>query len=363
MKGFYIHIPFCKVKCLYCDFYKIIPKSSFEIDNFLRVLSMEIHENSCYYNTIFIGGGTPNILDRNKLIELFEVIVKNIKLYENYEWTIELNPELVNLDNLVIFKDYGINRLSLGIQSLDDYELKFMGRLHRKRDVFKKIDLIERLGFENVNVDIIFGGYFQDVGKFRKTLYEIVNFPITHISTYLLTIEDGTPFKKLNIKLKDEDTIEEMFKMKEEILYEHGFYRYEISNYAKKGFQCKHNLIYWKRESYIGVGPSAASFIKPNIRYKNVENLGLYLEDYKKYREYEFLNDEQILLEKIYLSLRLDEGLELQDISIVSDLTEFFNIYGNRIKPNIKGIMVLDRLAIEIFQRINSRETLKLSSL
>lgn len=363
MKGFYIHIPFCKAKCLYCDFYKIIPKGSFEIDNFLKVLSMEIYENRGHYDTIFIGGGTPNILNSDKLIELFEVIVENIKLSENYEWTIELNPELINLDNLVIFKDYGINRLSLGIQSLNDDELRFMGRLHRKKDVFKKISLIEKLGFENVNVDIIFGGYFQDIDKFKKTLYEIVNFPITHISTYLLTIEDGTPFKKLNVKLKDEDTIEKMFRIKEEILNSYGFYRYEISNYAKKNFQCKHNLIYWKRESYIGVGPSSASFIKPNIRYKNVENLKLYLEDYRKYREYEFLNDEQILLEKIYLLLRLEEGLELKDTAIVSDLSEFFSIDRNRIKINIKGIMVLDRLAIEIFQRINNIETLKLSSL
>ncbi|MEO0203329.1 MAG: radical SAM family heme chaperone HemW [candidate division WOR-3 bacterium] len=349
MKGFYIHIPFCKVKCPYCNFYKEIPKNELLIDNFLEVLKTEIAENEGYYDTIFIGGGTPNILSKKQLISLFESILRYLKLPENYEWTIELNPELVNIDNLLIFKDYGINRLSLGVQSLKDEELKFFSRLHRKKDVYKKLELIEKMGFKNVNVDLIFGGPLQSLKDWEKTLLEISKFPITHLSTYLLTIEEGTAFEKLKVKLQEDEIIEKMFLIRDDILKEFGFYRYEISNYAKLGYECKHNLTYWKRENYIGVGPSASSFIKPNIRYKNVENLNLYLENYKNYREYEILSDEQILLEKIYLSLRLAEGLEVKNAEIFKHLEEYLEIEDNRIKLKPKGILILDKLAIEIY--------------
>ena len=352
MRGFYIHIPFCKVKCPYCSFYKIIPKNKKIVEVFLNVLEYEIEENSGFYNTIFIGGGTPNFLENNELIKLFEIIHKNIKLDSNYEWTIELNPELVNLDKLLIFKDYGINRLSLGIQSLNDNELKFYARLHRKKDIYKKIDLIEKIGFDNVNVDIIFGLYSQTIEEFKETLEEIAKFPISHISTYLLTIEEGTPFEKLNVKILDDEKLEKMFLIRDEILEKFGFYRYEISNYAKKGFECKHNLIYWKRENYIGVGPSASSFIKPNIRYKNVENLNLYIEDYKKYREFEILNEEQIKLEEIYLSLRLSEGYYVENFELNELLEPYLEYKNNRIKLKPKGIMLVDKLAIELAFKI-----------
>ncbi|MEO0217309.1 MAG: radical SAM family heme chaperone HemW [candidate division WOR-3 bacterium] len=349
MRGLYIHIPFCKVKCPYCNFYKEIPKNEFEIENFLEVLKIELEENKNFYNTIFIGGGTPNILNDRQLINLFEAILNHVKLPENYEWTIELNPELVNINKLLIFKDYGINRLSLGVQSLKDEELKFFSRLHRKKDVYKKLELINKMGFENVNIDLIFGSPLQTLKDWENILKEIVNFPITHISTYLLTIEEGTPFEKLKIKLQDEETIEKMFLIRDEILESYGFYRYEISNYAKKGFECKHNLIYWKRENYIGIGPSASSFIKPNIRYKNPESIKLYIEDYKKYREIEILNEEQILLEKIYLSLRLSEGLEIENAEIFKEFEDYLYIENNRIRLKLKGILILDKLVIEIF--------------
>ncbi|MEO0219912.1 MAG: coproporphyrinogen III oxidase family protein, partial [candidate division WOR-3 bacterium] len=189
----------------------------------------------------------------------------------------------------------------------------------------------------------------QTLKDWENILKEVVNFPITHISTYLLTIEEGTPFEKLKIKLQDEETIEKMFLIRDEILESYGFYRYEISNYAKKGFECKHNLIYWKRENYIGIGPSASSFIKPNIRYKNPESIKLYIEDYKKYREIEILNEEQILLEKIYLSLRLSEGLEIENAEIFKEFEDYLYIENNRIRLKLKGILILDKLVIEIF--------------
>ncbi len=349
MKGIYIHIPFCKVKCPYCNFYKEIPKNKFEIKNLIEVLKMEIAENQDLYDTIFIGGGTPNLLNENELIELFEAIVNYIKLSNDYEWTIELNPELVDINKLLIFKDYGVNRLSIGVQSLKDEELKFYTRLYRKKDVYKKIDLISKLGFENVNVDLIFGGPLQSLEDWKMMLYEVANFPITHISTYLLTIEKGTPFEKLKIKTQSDETIEKMFLIRDEILNEFGFYRYEVSNYAKKGFECKHNLIYWKRENYVGVGPSASSFIKPNLRYKNPESIKLYIENYKNYREFDILNEEQILLEKIYLSLRLDEGLEWNNTKIFEPLKEFLEIKNDRIRVRDRYLTILDRISIEVF--------------
>ncbi len=310
---------------------------------------MEIAENGGLYDTIFIGGGTPNLLNEDELVELFETILNYVKIANDYEWTIELNPELVNINKLLIFKDYGVNRLSLGVQSLKDEELKFYARLHRRKDVYKKIDLISKLGFENVNVDLIFGGPLQSLEDWKKILYEVANFPITHISTYLLTIEEGTPFERLKVNLQSDETIEKMFLIRDEILNKFGFYRYEVSNYAKKGFECKHNLIYWKRENYIGIGPCASSFIKPNLRYKNPASIKLYIENYKNYREYEILNDEQILLEKIYLSLRLDEGLEWENTKIFEPLKEFLEIEDEKIRVRDRYLMILDSISIEVF--------------
>ncbi len=310
---------------------------------------MEIAENGGLYDTIFIGGGTPNLLNEDELVELFETILNYVKIANDYEWTIELNPELVNINKLLIFKDYGVNRLSLGVQSLKDEELKFYARLHRKKDVYKKIDLISKLGFENVNVDLIFGGPLQSLEDWKKILYEVANFPITHISTYLLTIEEGTPFERLKVNLQSDETIEKMFLIRDEILNKFGFYKYEVSNYAKKGFECKHNLIYWKRENYIGIGPCASSFIKPNLRYKNPQSIKLYIENYKNYREYEILNDEQILLEKIYLSLRLDEGLEWENTKIFEPLGEFLEIEDGKVRVRDRYLMILDSISIEVF--------------
>ncbi len=353
MRGLYIHIPFCKVKCPYCAFYKKIPSSEAEMHMLVEML---VHELSSIpdrrFDTIYIGGGTPNVLPPKLLENLLEGILENVELSENYEWTVELNPELVDIEQLELFRIYGINRLSFGLQSTYDEELRFFGRLHRKESFHRKYELARKLGFGNVNVDLIFGSPLKDVDMWKKELEEVANLQPEHVSTYSLTIEKGTPFYTMNIRTRSEEELLRMFLIRDEVLSRYGYERYEISNYAKRGYESKHNLIYWFHEEYVGVGPSAHSFIKPNIRYTNVSDVGKYLENYENYRTYEYLNDEQLLLEEIFLKLRTRWGYPIEKRVDISDIEEFVSLEDGKLKLTVRGVVIADRIALEIFCKL-----------
>ena len=361
MIGLYIHVPFCRQRCPYCAFYKEIPRNDFKIEEYLRALDMELSEaRGRVFDTIYVGGGTPNMLKGKQLIEFLEIIHKYVRLREDYEWTFEMNPELVDIDSLEILKSYGVNRLSLGVQSIYDEELRFFARLHRYRTVVKRLELIRRVGFDNVSVDLIFGSPLKTPDMWRRELEEVVSWEVEHISTYHLTIEEGTPFERMGVRNPDDETMVRLYRIRDEVLSKHGFVRYEISNYAKPGRESRHNTIYWLHHEYMGFGPSAHSFLKPNVRYTNVSSLKKYIEDYEKHREYEYLTEEQLLLERIFLGIRTIWGVEVGQVDL-SGLEVYVEYRGGRIRLTDKGILIADRLALEIYERI-SRSPLQPSS-
>ena len=352
MRGLYIHVPFCRQKCLYCAFYKVIPRNRFQMETYLRVLGMELSEaEGLQFDTIYVGGGTPNILKGELLEEFLDIVSRHVNLSEDYEWTVEMNPELVDLDSLEMMKSWGVNRLSLGVQSIYDEELRRFGRLHRRDTVVKKLELIRRVGFDNVSVDLIFGSPWKSPEMWEKELEEVASWEVEHISTYHLTIEEGTPFHAMGIRNPDEETMERMYLIRDEVLSRYGFERYEISNYARRGFESRHNVIYWMHEEYRGFGPSAHSFVKPNIRYTNVADLNRYIEDYEGSREYEYLSEEQLLLEKIFLGIRTRWGVQVGEIDI-SGLEEFVELEDGVVRLTRRGVLLADRIALEIFERV-----------
>jgi len=352
VRGLYIHIPFCRQKCLYCAFYRVIPANLSRIEEFLRVLDVELSgARPLRFDTIYVGGGTPNIL-KGRLLEMFmDIIHRHVKLSDDYEWTVEMNPELVDIDSLEIMRTYGVNRVSLGVQSIYDVELRRFGRLHRKDTVIRKLELIRKLGFANVSIDLIFGSPWKSVDMWRRELEEVASWEVEHISTYHLTIEEGTPFHSMGVRNPDDETMEKMYMIRDEVLSRYGFERYEISNYAMRGFESRHNMIYWMHEEYRGFGPSAHSFVKPNIRYTNVADLDLYIEDFEGTREYEYLTEEQLLLERIFLGIRTRRGVRVGDIDI-SGLEEFVDVRDGVVRLTARGVLLADRIALEIFERV-----------
>ena len=303
----YIHIPFCTSICTYCDFCKMFYNKKF-VDNYLNALEEEIKERyqGEKVKTIFIGGGTPTSLDSNELIKLLE-ITKIFNTEENIEFTIESNIESLTEEKLQIMKKYGVNRLSIGVQSFNNNILKILGRNHTKEDIYNKINLAKQY-FDNINIDLIYA-VTDDINIVKEDLKEFLKLNITHISTYSLIIEDKTILKLNNHQNIDEDIDYQMYKLIEDTLEENNYVHYEVSNYAIKGSVSKHNLAYWNNEEYYGFGLGSTSYIN-NIRRTNTKNLTEYLKgNYIDEEEYE---DKETRIEnEIMLGLRKIEGINL----------------------------------------------------
>lgn len=303
----YIHVPFCTSICTYCDFCKMYYNKKF-IDNYLNTLEKEIRERykGEKVKTIFIGGGTPTALDNNELIRLLEII-RLFNTKENIEFTIESNVESLTEEKLQIMKEYGVNRLSIGVQSFNEEILKILGRNHTKEDIYNKINIAKKY-FDNINIDLIYA-VTNDINIVKEDLKEFLKLGITHISTYSLIIEDKTVLKINNHQNIDEDIDYQIYKLIENTLEENNYIHYEVSNYAKKDYQSKHNLVYWNNEEYYGFGLGSTSYVD-NIRRTNTKNLTKYLNnDYIDEEEYE---DQEIKIEnEIMLGLRKLQGINL----------------------------------------------------
>jgi len=322
--AFYIHIPFCKKKCNYCDFVSIAAyctdKDTDYTDKYLSALAKEIDMSvpstlNPQPATVYIGGGTPSVLSEKQLQFLFEKLFSRSFGYncENSiisEITFEINPESITEQKLKILKDYGVNRLSIGLQSFNDKILNFLGRVHTVKDFLICYDTARKIGFENINIDLIFGIPGQTAENWSSALKSAVQLKPEHISIYSLTIEKGTNFFETGLQ-KDDDIDADMYKFAIDYLEKHGYHHYEISNFAKPGFECRHNINYWKNGGYLGFGLGAVSYIN-GIRIKNTENLADYLNG--KFRsDFEELNCEQKMSEDLMLGLRLTDGLEISD--------------------------------------------------
>lgn len=268
----YIHIPFCVKKCRYCDFLSA-PSSEKERQEYVESLCRKIRSygelaKAYHVSTIFIGGGTPSILEGTQILNVMEAIRGTFPVDSGAEISMEMNPGTVTKEKLKTFKHAGINRLSIGLQSADNRELKMLGRIHTYEDFLETYDMARKTGFENINVDLISAIPFQSVKSFDETLMKTAELDPEHISVYSLIIEEGTPFydrygngKRAN-ELPSEEEERLMYEHTRDILREYGYNRYEISNYAKQGRECRHNLGYWNRAEYLGIGTGAASLLE-----------------------------------------------------------------------------------------------------
>lgn len=338
----YIHIPFCNSICTYCDFCKIFYNKKY-INDYLNNLEQEIkvRYKSEIVNTIFIGGGTPSSLDDEELIRLMNII-EIFKLNDNYEFTVECNIESITENKLKIMKKYGVNRISIGVESFDNSIIKLLGRNHTKKDVYNKMEMVKRY-FSNINIDLIYAAY-DDINILKSDIDCFLKLDIPHISTYSLIIEDNTMLKINGMKNIDEDIDYEMYKYIEDTLEKNDYIHYEISNYAKNGYQSKHNLVYWNNEEYYGFGLSSTSYIN-NERITNTKNLRKYLNG--EYLDTSVYEDKDIRMEnEIMLGLRKLDGINLdrfKDKFNVS-LEDIYNI-DNLVR---NGYLIRDNNCIKI---------------
>ncbi|MBO5378199.1 MAG: radical SAM family heme chaperone HemW [Ruminiclostridium sp.] len=256
MTGLYIHVPFCLSKCPYCDFYSVGYDASLAEQYAAAVIRNLKHYNEAY-DTVYFGGGTPVLLS-----DRIPEIMQNVRLQDNAEVTVEANPCVTDEKRLYELLSAGVNRISFGVQSLDADELKFLGRRHNAEQAKTAIELAYKAGFKNISADLMLGLPRQNTKTVKKSIAELSQLPINHISAYLLKVEENTPFGQMNIAVPEDEVMDEIYLFACEELEKNGFTQYEISNFAKSGAECKHNLKYWRCEEYVGIGAAAHSYYK-----------------------------------------------------------------------------------------------------
>ncbi|MCK9615397.1 MAG: radical SAM family heme chaperone HemW [Candidatus Omnitrophica bacterium] len=314
MTSLYIHIPFCAKKCLYCDFYSIGYEKELA-QAYIKTISRQIKLLNEKFYTIYIGGGTPTSLDIPLLHELLKALSSISKKCN--EFTIEANPETLSQEKIKLLRGSGVNRISIGVQSLNDKKLKALGRIHNSGRALESIRLAEKNGFSNINIDLIFGVWSETVADWRDELRAAVKLPVKHISCYSLTYERHTQLFK-NVKNKvvvplPDSICARMYKLTMDYLPKQKFRQYEISNFAKRGFECKHNLNYWENNSYMGVGVSAVSFIN-GVREKNISGIKEYIRKMQKGKSVvcstEKLSAKKAALETAAIKIRTIDGID-----------------------------------------------------
>lgn len=339
----YIHIPFCKQKCFYCDFPSYSGKERFKED-YVNALIEEIEKRARGYiiKTIFIGGGTPSYLEVNQIEKLLLAINK-LNLHKDIEFSMECNPGVLFKEKLIAMKNGGVNRISFGLQSTKDSLLKEVGRIHSYEEFLDNFKLARELGFKNINVDIMYGLPNQTVEDWKDTLETICSIKPEHISAYSLIIEEGTVFYNLYekglLKLPTEEMEREMDKLTKGVLKDHGYHQYEISNYSLDGKECEHNKVYWQLKDYIGLGTAASSYID-GTRIKNIDNIEEYISKINsgiEVYEEKYINSEEDEIEEfIFMGLRMNKGISIKEFE------ERFNmsvesIYEKVLEKNIKN--------------------------
>lgn len=315
----YIHIPFCIRKCDYCDFLSG-PSGPKEQADYVQALLREIQAveegEGRSVSSIFIGGGTPSVLDERLLGDILKEIRNRFKIEEDAEITIEVNPGTANIGKLQAYREMGINRLSIGLQSPEDRELKILGRIHNYGQFLETYQEARAVGFDNINIDLMSAIPDQTYEGWVKNLRTAAELEPDHISAYSLIVEEGTPFAARKLNLPDEDTEYNMYEATAQILKEYGFEQYEISNYARKGRECRHNVGYWTRQDYLGFGLGASSLYGKE-RFANTADMKKYLENSRnpeKIREKEpSLTREDEMAEFMFLGLRMTKGISKAD--------------------------------------------------
>ncbi len=314
MYGLYIHIPFCIKKCRYCDFISY-PSCEGFFDSYIdAVLDEATKYKSLTFDTVFIGGGTPTVLSPSQLSKLLSGIKSLINIKDGAEFSIEANPKTLTEEKLLVLSENGVNRISIGVQSFSDSELKFLGRIHSAEDAIKTISLAKKY-FNNINIDLMFALPNQTKEDVLHSLNTALSLKPSHLSCYSLIIEEGTPifeeFENGTLIPQDEDTDRDNFKAICDTLRENGFLRYEISNFALSGFECKHNLKYWDCDEYIGIGVGAHSYYNGK-RFYNTSDLDAYLKG--SFSEDELtLSDADMMSEFMIMGLRKTSGIKISE--------------------------------------------------
>ena len=364
--GLYIHIPFCKRKCPYCDFYSLEYEDSLA-DGYIKAVLRNIEHYGEIYgkievDTIYFGGGTPSLLKPEMFGEILEKTAKTFIL-TSPEISLEANPCTVSLQKLKDLYRVGFNRISFGVQSLCDNELKLLGRLHDSKTAIKAIENAYSAGFKDISADLMLGIIGQDIYSLDNNIKKLTQLPLTHISAYMLKVEQGTAYDtpKIYEQIPDEDMVADLYLHTIEALEIAGFPQYEISNFSRKGYECKHNLHYWRCEEYIGIGPSAHSFFGGK-RYAVPRSLNDFIDD-------EFQNEQMTdenpasFSEYAMLQIRLIEGLNLEfcrdkyfvnieeilEKSMHLEKNGLMKIQNNRIILTPKGCLVSNQIIGRLF--------------
>lgn len=363
--GIYLHFPFCKVKCIYCDFYSIADRDD-EIPRFVQALIKEIElceldASQWIFDTIFIGGGTPSLLEPSHLEMILNALRNNFDLSHVDEWSLEANPGEAPLEKLQAFRKLGINRLSIGVQSLEPGLLKFLTRIHNVEQVFNTFEHARAAGFDNINCDLIFNIPGQTLDIWQRDVKRIVELKPEHISAYSLTVESGTVLNKLvlqnKVTIPDDDYSAELYTWTQKYLSLAGYIQYEISNWSKPGKECRQNLHYWQIDPYLAFGPSAHGFDGKN-RYNNYRGLDRYfqliesgklpIENYYPVSQKEMAND------LIGFGLRTNRGVQINRIpnkfriQIPEKWSSYLINENGRIRLSEDGFIFADAIVVDL---------------
>ncbi|OHB89924.1 MAG: hypothetical protein A3D13_05635 [Planctomycetes bacterium RIFCSPHIGHO2_02_FULL_40_12] len=366
----YIHIPFCISKCIYCDFNSIVMKSQ-QVDEYLNAIENELQAiNGKYsFTTVYVGGGTPTVLNETQLNRLLNIISKHVDVSNLREYTMEANPGTLNDGKIFALKDGHVNRVSIGVQSFNDKYLNLLGRIHSAKEAKEIYYSLREKGFDNINIDLIYGYPSQHLNEWKTDLRECFRLGPEHISAYCLTYERGTPL----VEMKDSGMLKKLSEEEELKMYEYtnsflgnnGYIRYEISNFAKPGRECRHNTVYWENREYIGIGTGSFSYVNGE-RYCNIKNVKEYIYAVKSKKRLicfsEKLPQEKRASEILIMALRMTSGISRKEFFNRSglDLTKLFgrqlnnlaqsgliNLDDQRIKLTRKGLTVADSVMME----------------
>lgn len=351
--GLYLHIPFCIQKCGYCDFLSA-PAGREEREAYVQALEKEIRSYGDFaggyrVSTVFVGGGTPSCLEASQTERIFEAVKDTFEIERMPEISMEMNPGTVTKEKLQTYKNCGINRLSIGLQSVRDSNLRLLGRIHTYEEFLESFRLAREAGFQNINVDLISSLPGQTEEFWREELKTIAELSPEHISVYQLILEEGTTFYEKYAAhpelLPDEETSRAIYQATEEVLGQYGFHQYEISNYAKEGRECRHNLKYWERDDYLGLGLGAASMVR-NIRMNNTGDMKTYLEkcgEPKTMRtDVQFLEEPRQIEEFMFLGLRKTRGISKKEFRRVFG-RDIELVYEKALKKLFSSGMLLEK--------------------
>lgn len=312
--GIYVHTPFCVSKCKYCDFASFPGVSCSDRERYVDRLVSEIKSyngGSRTVDSIFFGGGTPSLLTSEEVCRIVDAIRTTFFVADGCEFTVEVNPKTVDKEKLALYRSIGVNRISIGMQSIHENELKYLGRIHTFDEFLECYNAVVESGISNISVDLMYGIPHQTGDSFIATVNKVIELEPTHISVYGLIIEPGTPFylKRDSLPVPDEDDEVAMYYSACDLLAKAGYSHYEISNYSKLGYECRHNLKYWQNEEFVGFGLSAYSYVG-NKRYGNTKYFNEYLaEDYVKYRTIDEITHDEERFEYIMMHLRTSYGV------------------------------------------------------